>query len=161
MPTQRVKDYLRENNIPFEYFSHTRTFTTQGTAAVARLSPAKLAKAVIMKVDGRLAMAVVPGSRHVNLHRLRRALQAREVRLAQEQEFADRYPDCEIGAIPPFGNLYDMPVYVDEAVAEQKEIVFNAGTHTDLIEIEYADYVRLVKPTVADFAGGGLAEFAA
>lgn len=161
MSTQRVKDLLRDNNIAFEYFSHTRTFTTQGTAAVARMAPSKLAKAVIVKVDGRLAMAVVPGSRHVNLHRLKRAIGAREVRLAHEKEFSERYPDCEPGAIPPFGNLYDMPVYLDEAVAEQKEIAFNAGTHTDLIEIEYADYVRLVKPTVADFTSGGLAEFAA
>jgi Ala-tRNA(Pro) deacylase len=103
---------------------------------------------VIVRIDGDLAMAVVPASRHVDLSLLKRALGAQTVELASEQEFKDKFPDCEAGAMPPFGNLYGMAVYADESLNSLKEITFNAGTHRDLMRMDWIDLVRLVEPRI-------------
>jgi Ala-tRNA(Pro) deacylase len=97
-------------------------------------------------------MLALPAPHRADLNKAAVALGAREVRLAHEEEFAAAFPDCEVGAMPPFGNLYDLPVYVDNALAEDETIIFSAGTHTDTISMKYADFERLVKPTVAAFA---------
>ncbi|MCZ6612329.1 MAG: YbaK/EbsC family protein, partial [Planctomycetota bacterium] len=108
-------------------------------------------KTVIVKVDGRMAMAVLPATRQVDFKLLKKALAAKKVELASEGEFADRFPECEPGAMPPFGNLYDMEVYVAEPLAQDEEIAFNAGSHTELIRLAYEDFERLAKPKVLRF----------
>jgi Ala-tRNA(Pro) deacylase len=111
-----------------------------------------VAKVVMVMVDDHLVELALPAPYQVNLDRARLALGAQEVRLAEEAEFADAFPDCEVGAMPPFGNLYDVPVYVDSSLTEDEVIYFEAGTHTDTMSVGYADFDRLVQPTVADFA---------
>ena len=112
------------------------------------LSGKKLAKTVMVRIDGTLAMAVVPASFHVDLNLLRTAARAQTVEIATEQEFKDAFPDCETGAMPPFGNLYGMAVYADASFGEHEEITFNAGTHRELVRMGWADMVRLVNPTI-------------
>lgn len=104
---------------------------------------------MIVKIDGILAMAVVPASLHVDLDRLRSLTGSRTIEIASEQEFKDAFPDCETGAMPPFGNLYDMPVYADPRLAENEEITFSAGTHRELVRMNWYDMVRLVNPLIA------------
>lgn len=141
--------------------THSVAFTSQQIAALAHIPGKDLAKSVVVLLDGKLALAVLPASHQVDLERLRAGAQANSVRLASEFEFKDRFPGCETGAMPPFGNLYDMPVYVDETLTRDKVIAFNAGTHHELIRLSYDDFARLVKPVVACFAAGHLAADAA
>jgi Ala-tRNA(Pro) deacylase len=128
--------------------SHSLAYTAQGIAALTHVSGKKLAKTVIIKIDGILAMAVVPASMHVDLDRLRSVTGAKEVELASERDFKDAFRDCETGAMPPFGNLYDMSVYADASLAENEEITFSAGTHRELVRMNWYDLVRLVNPLV-------------
>jgi Ala-tRNA(Pro) deacylase len=116
---------------------------------------------VIVKIDGKLAMAVVPASCHVDLPLLKRAAGAKAVELASEMEFKDKFPDCEAGAMPPFGNLYGMTVYVDESLTLLKEITFNAGTHRDLMRMDWADLARLVEPRIVQITKAKAVEAAA
>jgi Ala-tRNA(Pro) deacylase len=111
-----------------------------------------LAKVVIVFGDGELAMLVLPAPSRVNLEKAAAVLGVNDARLAQEEEFAERFTGCEVGAMPPFGNLYDVPVYVDKSLAEDETIVFEAGTHTDTMSMKFADYQRLVEPKLAEFA---------
>ena len=111
-----------------------------------------LAKVVMLSADGRLCMFVLPAPAKVDLEKAAGVVSAKEARLAHEDEFADRFPGCEVGAMPPFGNLYDVPLYVDKSLAQDETIVFEAGTHTDTMSMKYADFERLAKPTVAEFA---------
>jgi Ala-tRNA(Pro) deacylase len=148
MPPRQVTDFLDREKVPYEVLPHIRTFTAQGVAASLHVKGREFAKSVILKTgDGRLAMAVVPAPRPVDLRAAEAALGAK-VELAQEGDFADRFADCEVGAEPPFGNLYGLPVYVDESLRADPEIVFNAGTHNEAIRMRYADFDRLVRPTV-------------
>jgi Ala-tRNA(Pro) deacylase len=103
--------------------------------------------------DGQLVLLVLPASLQVELARLNVALGAKATRFAHEAEFVDAFPDCEVGAMPPFGNLYDLPVYVDKSLTDDEAIVFPAGTHTETMSVRYADYAQLVKPTIVEFAG--------
>jgi Ala-tRNA(Pro) deacylase len=132
--------------------SHSKAYTAQGIAAISHISGRELAKAVIVKLDGDLAMAVLPASYQVDLDLLRRKTGVRTAELATEREFKQHFPDCETGAMPPFGNLYGIPVYVDETLSEDREIAFNAGSHYELIKMQYADFERLVKPEVMQFS---------
>jgi len=113
------------------------------------------AKTVMVKIDGKMAMAVLPASRHIDMGQLKKAADAESVELASEQEFRDMFPGCETGAMPPFGNLYDMPVYVAASLAEDEMIAFNAGSHTELIRMAYADFERLVQPWIVKFSETG------
>jgi Ala-tRNA(Pro) deacylase len=124
--------------------------TRGGIAALAHVSGKKLAKTVIVKVDGVLAMAVIPASLHVDLDRLRSFTGAAVVELATEREFKDAFPDCETGSMPPFGNLYDMSVYADPTLAIYDEITFSAGSHRELVRMQWDDMVRLVNPTITE-----------
>jgi Ala-tRNA(Pro) deacylase len=108
----------------------------------------------MVTLDGRMAMAVLPASRKISFESLQQATGAGDVQLAGEQAFRDIFPGCEVGAMPPFGNLYGMEVYVSKRLAEDKEIAFNAGSHTELIRMDYADFERLVQPKIASIAFG-------
>jgi len=149
---ERLQEYLTGNGVSFEVELHRLAYTAQELAAAERVSGKQVAKVVVAVVDGGLAMAVLPASSSVNLEKLKAEIGARDVRLAREQEFAATFPDCEVGAMPPFGNLYGVPVYVDQSLARATEITFPAGSHTESMRIRYADYERLVKPRVEDFA---------
>jgi len=150
MPLTKLREFLDSHNIKYMVVSHSIAYTAQGIAALVHLSGKKLAKTVIVRVDGALAMAVVPASFHVDLDLLRTVAGARVVEIATEREFKDAFPDCETGAMPPFGNLYGMAVYTDAILGENEDITFNAGTHRELVRMAWADMVQLVNPTVAN-----------
>ena len=148
MPVQILKDYLDQHEVEYVTISHSPAYTAQRIAEVAHIPGRELAKTVIVKIDDRFAMAVLPASRRVDLRHLQEALGADDVVLASEQEFQELFPDCEVGAMPPFGNLYDMGVYVAEQLTEDEEIAFNAGSHTELVRMSYSDFANLVTPQV-------------
>ena len=148
----RLEDYLRENGVPFEVQHHPRAITAQEVAASEHVPGKMLAKVVMVSADGEMAMLSLPAPYQVDLEKAGKMLGAEEARLAQEEEFEGAFPDCEVGAMPPFGNLYGLPVYVEEALVEDETIFFRAGTHTDTMSVGYADFERLVEPTVGEFA---------
>ena len=152
MPVTKLKQFLDENHIPYVSIQHSPAYTAQETAASAHIPGRELAKTVMVRIDGAMAMAVLPSTMMLDPQRLRQIAGASAVTLAGEEEFAAMFPDCEAGAMPPFGNLYDMAVYADQRLREDQHIAFNAGTHAELIQLPYRDFERLVKPTVADLA---------
>ncbi len=152
MPVRRLKQFLDSNEIKYETLSHPTTYTSQHTAESAHIPVQEMAKTVMVKLDGKMAMVVVPTSHRVDLNMLQEVTGAGNVELATEKEFKDLFPECEVGAMPPFGNLYDMQVFVSEKLAEDESIAFNAGTHTELIRLSYSDYASLVKPTMVKLA---------
>ncbi len=152
MPVKKMKKFLDEHGIKYVTFQHSPAYTAQEIAQSAHIPGKNLAKIVMLRVDDRLAMAVVPASHQVNLESLKDAANANMVELANEQEFKGMFPDCETGAMPPFGNLYDMSVFVSEALAEDEAIAFNAGTHTELVGLAYRDFERLVQPKLGNFS---------
>ena len=131
--------------------AHSSAYTAQEVAASAHIPGRILAKTVMVIIDGAMAMAVLPSSHRVLLDDLRDLIDTDDIRLAHEDEFKTLFPDCEPGAMPPFGNLYDMSVYVSPDLAEEDEIAFNAGSHTEIIKMSYYDFERLVRPHVASF----------
>ena len=151
MYLNRVKEYLDEHLIPYQHNVHRAAYTAQEVAAEEHVPGKWMAKTVILRVDDHFAMAVLPATARVDSAALRASLGAKEVRLATELEFAGLFPDCEVGAMPPFGNLYGLPVYVEGSLALDPEIVFNAGTHQDSIHMKYADFARLVQPQSFSF----------
>jgi Ala-tRNA(Pro) deacylase len=151
---ERLEDCLRENGVPFEVQHHPRAITAQEVAATEHVPGQMLAKVVMVLADGEMVMLTLPAPYQVDLEKVGKLLGAEEARLAEE-EFEGAFPDCEVGAMPPFGNLYDLPVYVEEALAEDETIFFRAGTHTDTMSVRYADFEQLVEPTVAEFAHHG------
>ena len=151
MHLSKLRNYLDSHDVKYMVISHSLAYTAQGVAALVHVSGKKLAKTVIVKIDDILAMAVIPASFHVDLDRLKRFTGAQVVSLATEREFKNAFPDCETGAMPPFGNLYDMAVYADESLADNEEITFSAGTHRELVRMHWSDLVRLVRPAVDDF----------
>ena len=154
MVPQQVREFLDRERVAYQVVAHEKAFTAQGVAATLHVSGWTFAKTVILKTkDGRLVMAVLAGPHNVNL-KAARAVVGSDVDLAPEAEFAPKFPGCELGAEPPLGNLYGLPVYVDEALSKDPEIVFNAGTHTEAIRMTYADYERLVRPVVGRLASG-------
>ncbi|GIV62623.1 MAG: deacylase [Rhodothermaceae bacterium] len=152
MPVQKLKQYLDEQGVRYETLRHVPAYTAQEVAAATHVPGKEMAKTVMIKVDGRMAMAVLPATFQVDLGLLREALGAGTVELATEEEFRDLFPDCEPGAMPPFGNLYGLDVFMAATLAEDEEIVFNAGTHTEAIKMAFPDFVRLVKPVELRFS---------
>lgn len=152
MAVSRLRSFLEDNHIKYRTLRHPQAFTAQETAASAHLSGKELAKTVIVKIDGNLAMAVLPSNYNVDLGRLKQAAGAKEVELANEDEFDELFPECEPGAMPPFGNLYGMKVFVAKELSNDYEISFNAGIHTELITLAYSDFEKLVHPTETQFA---------
>jgi Ala-tRNA(Pro) deacylase len=149
---ERLQAYLRQNQVPFQIQHHPLAYTAQEVAASEHIPGKMMAKVVVVFAAGQTVLLALPASYHVDVTQAAQALGAREVRLANETELAALFQDCEVGAMPPFGHLYDLPVYVDRALAEDEVIVFRAGTHTDTMRLTYADFARLVNPTVAEFA---------
>ena len=151
MPVKKLKEVLDQERVKYVVISHSPAYTAQEIAASAHIAGQELAKTVMVRIDGKLAMAVLPASYQVDFDRLREAVGSSKIDLATEQEFRDAFPDCEVGAMPPFGNLYEMEVFVAKRLAEDEEIAFNAGSHSELIKLRYRDFERLVKPKVLDF----------
>ncbi len=154
MVLTRLKEFLDANFVEYVVISHSVAYTAQGIAALTHIPGRELAKTVMVKLDNQLAMAVVPASYHVDLALLRQAARAKSVSLASETDFKDQFPDCELGSMPPFGNLYDMPVFADEGLTRDHEIAFNAGSHRELVKMSWADFARLVKPNIVRLAAG-------
>lgn len=152
MPLTKIKEFLNQHNIKYIIIKHSSAFTAQEIAASAHISGKELAKTVMIKFDGKMAMAVLPASYKISFDDLKEVLGVEKVRLAYEQEFMDKFPDCEVGAMPPFGNLYGMEVYVAESLADDEEIAFNACSHTELIRMNYKDFEELVKPKRMKFS---------
>ena len=152
MPVTRLKEFLDSNNIKYILISHSPAYTAQAIAASAHVSGKDLAKTVMIKVDGKMAMAVLPASYQVDFGLMKETVGAKKIELATESEFKDLFPECEVGAMPPFGNLYNMDVFAAARLAEDEEIAFNAGSHTELIRLAYKDFERLVKPKVVKFS---------
>lgn len=152
MPIEKLKAFLDSHDVPYVTISHSKAYTAQQVAASAHIPGRMMAKTVMIWVDGKMAMAVLPASYHVDFEELTEAIDADEVELATEREFKDLFPDCEVGAMPPFGNLYGMDVYVAERLSRDEEIAFNAGSHTELIRMPYSDFARLVRPKVVRFS---------
>ena len=144
MSGERAKEFLDRNGVRYVTIKHSPAFTAQEIAASAHIPGEEMAKTVIVKIDGEMAMAVVPASFKVDLDMMQGLLQVKNV----EREFEDLFPECEVGAMPPFGNLYGLETFVSEALAEDVEIVFNAGSHTELIRMAYVEFERLVDPEV-------------
>lgn len=136
------------NNVDYSLISHSPAYTAPEIAAICHLPGKYLAKVVIIKVDGKFAMVVEPANKRVNFKSFAQLIGANKVELASESEFQNKFPDCELGAMPPFGNLYDMDVYVAESLTEDKQIAFNAGSHDELIRMSFKDYERLVHPNI-------------
>ncbi len=151
MPAKRLEEFLDHERIKYVRIRHSPAYTAQEVAQSAHVSGREMAKTVMLVVDGHMTMAVLPANRRVLLHDLEEALGADEVRFATEKEFLSLFPDCEIGAMPPFGNLYGVPVLVAPGLEEDTEIAFNAGTHTEVVRMAYADYARLVHPRQVAF----------
>jgi len=152
MPVKKLKAFLDEANIKYVTVSHSMAFTSQDVAASAHVSGKEFAKTVMIKIDGEMAMAVLPAACHIDFNSLKHTFRTDDIVLATEPEFKNLFPECELGAMPPFGNLYDLPVFVAETLTKNKEIAFNAGTHTELIRLSFADYERLVKPRIFRFS---------
>lgn len=152
MLAKNIKQYLERQHVHYTTISHKPTYTAQEIAAAAHVPGKNLAKTVMIKLEGKMAMAVLPAAYHVNFRLLKEAIGANEVVLAREDEFKDLFPEYEIGAMPPFGNLYGLDVYVAESLAEDSEIAFNAGTHTDLVKMSYETFAKMVKPKVLRFS---------
>lgn len=153
MPVQKLKAFLDEHGVKYVTIKHSRAYTAQEVAASAHIPGQELAKTVIIKLNGTMAMAVLPASYQVDFDLLQEATGAEEIELATEEEFKGLFPDCEAGAMPPFGNLYDMDVFVAASLTEDEAIAFNAGSHTELIKMSYPDFARLVDPVVLQFSG--------
>ena len=151
MPVKTLKQFLDKEKIKYVSIVHSTAYTAQEVAASAHITGKELAKTVIVELDGKVAMAVLPANRKIVLQDLREVTGSDEVKFASEEEFKQRFPDCETGAMPPFGNLYRMEVYAAAALADNDEIAFNAGSHTEVMKLAYKDFERLVKPKVVSF----------
>ncbi len=154
MPSPVTFGFLYARGVRFGTVDHVRAFTAERTAAAAHVRGRALAKTVIVKLDGHLAMVVVPSTCRVDLESVRTACGARQADLATEEEFGVAFPDCDLGAMPPLGNLYGLPVYVCKGLALASNIYFNGGSHTQLVRISFDEFVELAQPTFIDVACG-------
>ncbi len=151
MSVAKLKAFLDGRDVKYITIRHSPAFTAQEVAASAHVIGRDFAKTLVVNIGGELAMVVIPATRRLLVHELQEMLESPHARLATEAEFLSRFPDCEVGAMPPFGNLYGMPVYVASSLSDEPELAFNAGTHTEVIKMAYSDFERLVRPTVLDF----------
>lgn len=148
---RKLKDYLDREKIRYVTISHSPAYTAQEVAESVHITGKELAKVIIVELDGQLAMAVLPADRKIVIQDLRDVTGSDRVKMASEERFEERFPDCELGAMPPFGNLYGMEVFAAETLTHNLEIAFNAGSHTEVIKLAYRDFERLVKPKVMSF----------
>jgi len=146
-----LKHYLDQNQVPYEVTAHPEAYTSQEIAATLHKTGKRLGKVVMIKAGDRLVMCVLPAHELIDIGRLEQILESKQVRLATEEEFNALCPDCDVGALPPFGNLYNVPVYLDERLAQYDKFYFEAGTHTEIVTMSMGDYLRLVSPKIALF----------
>lgn len=149
---RRIREYLDSKDVSYEWLPHPQAFTGQEVAHALHVSGKRLAKTVVLDADGRLVMAVLPASHRLNLQELKAALEVKRLEMLPESKLAKIFPDCDLGAIPPLGVVYEIEVWVDRAVAESEEIVFTAGTHVDAVRMKYSDFAALTKPRVSRFS---------
>jgi Ala-tRNA(Pro) deacylase len=152
MPVQRLRDALNQQGIKYVLIAHSPAYTAQEIAAAAHIPGMEMAKTVMIRVDGRLVMAVLPASRQIDFRKIKEGLAATSVELASEEEFRGLCPDCELGAMPPFGSFYGISVVVDLVLTQDEEIYFNAGTHRELLRMKFSDYMQVVQPRIFSFA---------
>ncbi|MDP8215139.1 MAG: YbaK/EbsC family protein [Candidatus Euphemobacter frigidus] len=152
MPAKKLKEFLDDQKVKYVTIDHSLAYTAQEIAAAANIPGKELVKTIMAKIDGEMAMAVLPASFRVDTDLLAKAAGAKKVEIAGEGEFKDLFPGCEVGAMSPFGNLYNLQVFVDKSLAKDRDIVFNAGSHRELIRMSYKDFEKLVKPIVANFS---------
>jgi Ala-tRNA(Pro) deacylase len=152
MLTKQVQEYLDAQGINYETMTHPAAFTASQTAHAAHVPGREFAKTVVVRIDGKLAMAVLPATKRLDFGRLKDELQAESVERLHEWAFDKSFPGCEMGAMPPLGRLYGMHVFVDPSLAQAGEVVFNAGTHTDLVKMSYHDFERVAHPKVVPLA---------
>lgn len=151
MPVKRLKEFLDREGVKYISISHSPAYTSQEVAESAHIKGRGFAKTVIVALDGELAMAVLPANRKIVLQDLRDVTGSDRVKFATEETFKEHFPGCETGAMPPFGNLFEMEVFVAESLTHEYEIAFNAGSHTEVIKMAYSDFERLVQPQVLNF----------
>ncbi|MBK5291471.1 MAG: YbaK/EbsC family protein [Acidobacteriia bacterium] len=152
MPARLLKEYLDREHVHCTRIPHLTAYTAQEIASLTHTPGEEMAKTVMVKIDGSLVMAVLPASFRIDLGLLRAATRAGQVELVGEADFKHLFPDCETGAMPPFGNLYHNPVLVDSHLTRDEEIAFNAGRHDEVVRMRYRDFNRLVKPEVVEMA---------
>ncbi len=147
---KRLRDYLDENRISYTHCTHRLAYTAQEIAAAQHVPGREMAKTIVLKADGQFALLILPAVMKIDLKSLRDELPYKHLELATEKEFTSLFPDSEVGAMAPFGNLYNLPVFVDKSLTADDEIVFNAGTHIDTIRMCYQDFVRLARPAIVN-----------
>jgi Ala-tRNA(Pro) deacylase len=150
---QNVSEFLKNSGVAYEVMQHPQAFTAQEVAATVHVTGKEVAKTLVVNADGKYLMTVIPAPHKLNLKLLKELLGAKEVRLATETELGQLFPECEVGAMPPFGNLYSMPVYLSSALKDRQELIFNACTHTEVMKMSYTDFERLVQPKVVEISG--------
>ena len=149
---KKLKDYLEKNQVRYEEGVHEPVYTSQEIAATMHVPGKEWAKVVMAKADGKMTMLVLPASYRIHTKKLKKVLNCKRLGISKEKDFEELFPDCEVGAMPPFGNLYNLEVWVDQVLTEDKFIVFQAGSHVETLKIKYSDYARLVNPKVGDFS---------
>ena len=149
---KKLKDVLEKNGVSYEVGFHPEVFTAQEIAAAQHIPGKEMVKVVMVKADGKMLMLVLPASYQIDMKKLKKVLKAKKVEIAKEKQFEERFPDCEVGAMPPFGNLYNLEVWIDQVLTEDASIVFQAGNHIETMRIKYSDYALLVNPKVGDFS---------
>ena len=152
MPAKRITQYLKEEKVKYKTIKYKPAYTAQEIAASAHIPGRQLAKAVMIQLEGELAMAVLSAAYQIDFKGLKKALGAKKIKIATEKDFEDQLPDCELGSTPPFGNLYEMKVIVDKKLTAEETIAFCSGKHKELIQLAYADFEKLVKPEVVEFS---------
>ncbi len=152
MPVEKLKRFLDDNDVKYVTIKHSKAYTAQEVAASAHIPGKEVAKTVMVKINGDMAMAVLPASYSVDFDELKKVTGASTVELASEKEFKDLFPECEVGAMPPFGKLYGLQTFMAASLAEDEVISFNAGTHTELIQMSFAEYERLENPVELAFS---------
>jgi Ala-tRNA(Pro) deacylase len=152
MPAEKLRKFLDLRKVKYVAIQHSMAFTAQEIAESVHVPGKMLAKTVVVNLDGEMAMVVLRATDQVSLERLAKVLGVKRAALARETDFLHRFEDCEVGAMPPFGNLYGMPLYMDRTLSEQPEIVFNAGSHLEVVRMAFRDYARLASPNLIDLS---------
>lgn len=147
-----LQRYLNNNGIPYQIIEHDPAFSAQGVSVATHVAEKEIAKTVILQIDGKFWMTVLRGDYKINLHMIKQAFAAHHVHLAHEEDLNTLFPDCQLGTMPPFGNLYGVPVLVDQALADDDQISFNACCYTKVVKIKYEDFRKLVNPLVGQYA---------
>ncbi|MGA3327128.1 MAG: YbaK/EbsC family protein [Terriglobia bacterium] len=157
---QRIRDYLDSQNVPYETLHHSQAYTAQEVAHSLHVSGKKCVKAVVASGDSKLVVLVMPAAHRLNFQELKSALRANHLEMLVESELVDLFPDCDLGAVPPLGNLYGLEVWVDRAVANAEKVLFCAGTHEDCIRMRYSDFAKVTRPYLGHFSELGTAQAA-